>query len=359
MKGCDKISYLIILFIIFPFVLSYPQGQQYKFEHITTEQGLSQNMTKCIFQDSKGFIWIGTSRGLNRYDGNKFKIYTSNQDSTSLTGAVIQEIFEDRDGNIWVGTKYSGLNLYNRGLDNFKRFKPDPDNSTSLSHNHVKSICQDKEGTIWIGTYGGGLNKFDSKSETFSVYKQFPDQPDHFVDRIYDLYEDNTGVFWIGTETGLFTFDRVNDTFHTFDFDLDIPPLQKVFQCIYQDENNILWFGSYAGLIKYNNDTREVALYLSKDDDHHPIECITGSKSGDDNFLWIGTTRGLKKLDVGRKKFTRIFQDTSDPFSLSGNYITDLCLDNTGNLWIATWRSGLNKLQIQKNHFQQYFLESD
>ena len=150
MKDCKQISFLFLL-LLFPFVLCYPQEQQYKFEHLTTEQGLSHNMTNCIIQDSRGFIWIGTNRGLDRYDGNKFKTYSSNDDSTSLTGVVIMDLVEDREGNIWVGTRWSGLNKYNRSTDNFTRYKSDPNDSSSLSNHLVNSICQDKEGVIWDG----------------------------------------------------------------------------------------------------------------------------------------------------------------------------------------------------------------
>jgi len=342
------------------------QTEKYEFEHITSEQGLSHNRTKCIIQDSRGFIWIGTNRGLNRYDGTRFKTYTCNQDTTSQTGEVINDIFEDREGNIWVGTSGSGLSIYNRALDNFKRYQSNPDDSTSLSHKHVKSIFQDMEGIVWIGTYGGGLNKFKPGSGTFSVYKQFPGQDDHFADRIYDLYEDNEGVFWIGTEAGLFIFDREKESFSPFEFNLDIPPMANVFQYIYQDENNILWFGSYYGLLRYDNtsdDITRIPLQGSPPPDEISdgvVECITGSGSGSDNFLWIGTrSSGIIKIDLEKNKIIRISQDTEEPFSLSGNFITDICLDNTGNLWIATWNSGLNKLNLNKSYFPQYRLTSE
>jgi len=363
MKGYYKISFIILLTIFILF--GYSQDQEYQFEHITTEQGLSHNMTKSIIQDSKGFIWIGTNRGLNRYDGNKFKNYINTEDSTSLSGVVITDIYEDNEGNIWVGTRWSGLNKYNRAQDNFTHYKTDPEDSTSLSLDHVKSICQDKKGTIWVGTFGGGLNKFDSQSETFTVYKQSNGQTD-YVDRIYDVYEDDKGTLWIATEAGLFTFDREKEKFSSFDLNLNIPSLWKVFQCIYQDANNVLWFGSYHGLIRYDisskKATRQLLQGIATPDNESDgvIECITESKSGSDYFLWIGTRNsGLYKLDIKKSKTTQIISDLKEPFSLSENIITNLFIDNTNNLWIATRNSGLDKLNLQGNPFKHYILRSE
>jgi ligand-binding sensor domain-containing protein len=98
-------------------------GSIVRFEHLTIEDGLSQNAGLTIFQDSKGFLWIGTQDGLNRYDGYTFKI-----------------------------------------------FKRDADNPNSLSHNSILAITEDKEGFLWIGTWGGGLNRFDPATETFVRY---------------------------------------------------------------------------------------------------------------------------------------------------------------------------------------------
>src|SRR5574339_432614 len=93
--------------------LNFAPGSIVRFEHLSIEDGLSQNAGLDIFQDSRGYLWIGTQDGLNRYDGYGFKI-----------------------------------------------FKHDPDDPTSLSHNSILAVAEDTKGYLWIGTWGGGLNRF-------------------------------------------------------------------------------------------------------------------------------------------------------------------------------------------------------
>ena len=104
-----------LIVVLLSTILSiHAQSDQVRFEHITSEHGLSENVINCIFQDSKGFMWFGTDDGLNRYDGYNFTIFKpSPDDTTSINSNLIFAITEDHYGNIWIGTTGSGLNCYN------------------------------------------------------------------------------------------------------------------------------------------------------------------------------------------------------------------------------------------------------
>lgn len=110
-----KIKFQIVILLILIPLLSFAQKKDLKFDHFNTIQGLSKSNVYCIFQDSRGFIWIGTRDGLNRYDGYKFTIYKNNpEDPNSLSNNNIRQIIEDKDGNLWIGTWGGGLNIFDR-----------------------------------------------------------------------------------------------------------------------------------------------------------------------------------------------------------------------------------------------------
>jgi hypothetical protein len=120
------------------------------FVRLSIQDGLSQGSGLSIIQDRRGFIWIGTEDGLNRYDGYRFRVYRPSEDPSSLSNNSANVLFEDSQGVLWVGTN-SGLNRYNRDLDNFTRFFNNPRDPLSLSHNAVYSISEDRAGDTSAG----------------------------------------------------------------------------------------------------------------------------------------------------------------------------------------------------------------
>src|SRR6195952_2013732 len=110
-----ELKYFFTIVLMGVFSCLFAQTQQLHFDHLGTADGLSELNPSCILQDTRGFIWIGTADGLNRYDGYKFKIFRNDvKDTTSLGGNFIQDIAEDKDGNIWAATIGGGLNKFDR-----------------------------------------------------------------------------------------------------------------------------------------------------------------------------------------------------------------------------------------------------
>ncbi len=106
---------LFITFLLFNFLFSSTRGQDYLFgiEYLTTEDGLASTLTSTLTQDSKGYIWIGTSFGLNRYDGYQFQLFNKENNGLS-TNAIIQSILEDDSGKLWLLLEEDGQTaLYN------------------------------------------------------------------------------------------------------------------------------------------------------------------------------------------------------------------------------------------------------
>ena len=193
-----------------------------KFEHLTVGDGLSGSVVECIMRDSKGFMWFGTRNGLNRYDGYKFTIYrhdVNNPKSISnnwISGGII----EDSKGDLWIGTLGGGLNRFDRDKEIFFQYKHDDKDPNSICNNFIQYIYEDKSGNLWICT-AGGLSKVAAHeildandSIKFVNYKNNPEDPYSLSDDyITSAYEDNEGVLWIGTASGINLLNKGSERF--------------------------------------------------------------------------------------------------------------------------------------------------
>ena len=219
------------------------------FLQLGTEQGLPQSTVNTIFQDSHGFIWIGTYDGLTRYDGYRFVNFKNNpQDPSSISNNIVVSIIEDQQGYLWVGTAQNGLSRFNPQTGEFKRFLADPNDFDSLSHPQVTALHQDPTGRIWVGTTHG-LNLFLPDKQAFAHF--FPNPLDNQSlpnGPIADIVDDGNGNLWIATTEKLAHFDVEQLVFSTFNGS-DSP---KQINDLYLDTDNSLWIGTRLdGLFHY------------------------------------------------------------------------------------------------------------
>ena len=145
---------LICKEVIFVFLLSViihltGISNEISFDHLSVENGLSQNNALIVFQDSKGFIWIGTEDGLNFYDGYDCKIYRNDPNNpVSLSNNYVRTILEDTHGNIWIGTQ-RGINEYNWDKDSFSHMYFDPDDTNGIVNDGIQKLYFDSKGRLW------------------------------------------------------------------------------------------------------------------------------------------------------------------------------------------------------------------
>ena len=139
--------------------------QNLRFEHLGMEDGLSNDNAVAILQDRKGYIWIGTWDGLNKYDGYTFTKYRFDPtDSNSLSQNLVYTIWEDKQGFIWIGT-FEGLCRFDRHTEKFTRYKPDP--KAPFYDPNISAIEEDNTGMLWVGSASGGLCRFDRQKGQF------------------------------------------------------------------------------------------------------------------------------------------------------------------------------------------------
>ena len=237
MQATLKIALLGLVLTLSEPVLLHAQ-QAFKFEHLTTADGLATNTVNTIFQDAQGFMWFGTEKGLHKYDGYRFTIYQHDEDDPhSLSNNNVSAIDEDREGVLWVGTRGGGFNRFDRATETFTHYRHDDDDPHSLGADDLISLCVDRNGMLWIGTFGNGMDRFDPTTETFTHYRYDPNDPNSLgSSRVFSIYEDRSGTLWTGG-LGLNRFDRSTETFTRYPVQ-DTTYHQEVFRFIESLEQN-------------------------------------------------------------------------------------------------------------------------
>src|SRR5688572_20719067 len=117
-RGC------FCLLLLYVSTLSVAQGPYLYFNRISVQNGLSHPKVNCIIEDKRGFIWIGTDDGLNRYDGRYFTVYRHQPgNNTSISGNIINDLLEDEEGILWIATADGGLTKYDYRLHPSMQFR--------------------------------------------------------------------------------------------------------------------------------------------------------------------------------------------------------------------------------------------
>lgn len=352
----------VVLLIAVPF-FSFAQNQQLHFTHLSTTNGLSELDPSCIIQDSRGFIWIGTADGLNRYDGYKFRVFRNDvKDTTTVSNNYIQDIVEDKDGNIWVSTGGSGLCKYDRKADRFHRYLHDNKNVNSLASNFISRLAVDGYGRIWVGTQHDGISVFDPKTAIFRHYTHDKNNPKSLSDNsVMTIYKDAENNMWIGTvDDGLCMYDAKTGNFTSYKHDSRIKTSlsgDKV-TAIFEDSENHIWVGTQeAGLNLLDRKTGAFKHFFhdSKNSNsliHNSVQSIA---EDDNHNLWIGTENGgLSIYSDAWEQFFSYVHDDVDNTSLSGNSVDIIRKDRHGNMWIGTYGGGVDLYKKNSAEFAHY-----
>lgn len=341
---------------------SFSQQGNLKFEHFGTREGLSQVNVSCIMQGSRGFIWIGTRDGLNRYDGYSFINYKHNAtDNNSLSSNVVTDVVEDKQGNIWIATAI-GLNKYDFKAGRFSRYQHDDNNSNSLSGNTINDLAIDHDGNLWIGMQRSGLDRFDIKQNKFTHYRHSDtDSTSLSNDNVASMLEDSKHNLWMGTSGGgLNLLDRKSNSFRLFRHsDSDKSSIsQNNVTAIFEDGNHKIWVGTMdAGLNLFDRDKGTFKHYLHSDKQAGTIAGNTIMSIGMDlsNNLWVGSENaGLSIFNFRTGSISTYAHDDIDKNSISGNTIYSICRDRIGNMWLGAFSGGVNLYKRSTESFTHY-----
>ncbi|SMD13221.1 hybrid sensor histidine kinase/response regulator transcription factor [Pedobacter nyackensis] len=319
-----------------------------KFINISLNQGLSQSSVLSILQDRKGYMWLGTRDGLNKYDGVRFVKYRYNsRDTNSLSNNVVRTSCEDEYGNLWIGTA-SGLNRYNAQVDNFVRYKLAQ--KGNQKQNDILSLSPDRKGNLWVGT-AQGLFKLDIKKGTKVLYQhKEKEQGSLSADIIQALLKTPDGNIWVSTNKGVDQYRPVSNSFVHYRLPEVAGTNTNFIASLYLDKQQNLLLGYKGGLAILNKKNNAFEHY--KIGTNFITDPVRSIKEDGRHNLWIGTYNGLYIFNITDKSITRYQHDENNNSSLSQNSVYSICRDQMGDMWVGTYFGGINYYSSSYNRFK-------
>jgi PAS domain S-box-containing protein len=307
------------------------------FNRLGTEDGLSQTSITAITQDSDGFIWIGTSEGLNRFDGYNFETFFHLDDQDdSISDATIWDILCDFNGDVWIATEY-GLNRFNQTSKTFSHFFLNSESNRGGEGNKIFTLLEDSENRLWIGT-GVGLT-LRTQAGLFIDFRI--ENVNQGPGGVRSIFEDTNGNIWVGTEKdGLY---RVNETSHQLEPVRNDGLRDLYVRDILEDDEGKIWISTFSSGIRiYHPETNDVNIIGSTGVGGLPDKRIRVMLKDLHGDIWVGSDNGLSLWMADRGKFTRYSNDPTDVHSLSDNNVLEIFQDAGGVIWVGTF-NGLSR----------------
>lgn len=341
-----------------------------RYRYSSTRPGmLSQSHITDIKRDRNGHLFVSTLNGLNYYnrDDNTFVFIRQNNDNRlkSLNCNFINCLLPDGD-NLWVGTEIGGVNLLAQGRLSAYTWQYEKTNPSSLSPNPVNAICEDRQGNLWIGTVEGGLNLMRKGESTFEHFVSTPDDPSTLShNSVCGILLDSDNHLWAYT-WGL----GVNE------LDLNIPGNRR-FKRYYKGQtenmegnfvasacedtiNKGIWFGTTEGLHFFDKLKQQfVQVKFGMSD--NTFDTMAALCMDRRNRLWVGTSRGLFIIDIFSFARSRIHFDyvhiktkLSDSGSSTTDKINCIIQDGEERIWLGCNGSGMYEFTGHKDGLFQF-----
>jgi ligand-binding sensor domain-containing protein len=359
-------SPLLTLLIALIYFSAYAQVSTLHYDIITEADGLSNHNVSSIVQNEEGYIWIGTSDGLNRFDGYSYKVYRKIPgDSTSLQQNYVTSLAIDHTGKMWIGFSPNGISSFDPLTEKFTNYKFNIHDSTGISESPVNMIFVDSKNNIWVCCVKDGFYRFDPLTGRMKKFGPLPGIDPAYTpsmkrnyNNVNRIYEDKTGLFWLTTSDGLYTFNPATALFHSLRAKPIVPFKWRDdgLGPICDDHHDRFWLGSWGGgLQSYNRKTGEWKMFK-----YHPENPESGTdnlihdiKAKSDSELWVGTgTYGLAVFNMKQERYIFFNKNNNspDPSSSSPN-CWQIFSDKWSNKWL-TLTDGLGFMRANSDLFQ-------
>ncbi|MCX6320096.1 MAG: GAF domain-containing protein [Bacteroidetes bacterium] len=301
-----KLRLLILCFVSLLAIGEMPAQVYLKARTLTTSDGLSDKRVTCFYKDSKGFVWVGTRNGLNRYDGHTFKVFQPTA-GNSISNEVVNCIDEDSRGRIWVGTM-KGLNIYDPATGKWEVLLPNPDQKRAAIPNFIIwDIEIDEQARVWIASDVFEFCYYDIRSAVFHYYdwprfaSEVPELKKMRYRSIRKFVRKNEHEFWVAANVGLCRLDTRSGQFSFVGggFSAEVTDLR------YQPQTGKVYLAAEGGnFYVYDERTNRYAK-TEPLPEPYPSTRFTFAPQ---NELWIAYQNGIIKVN-----------ETGDQFRLEQN----------------------------------------
>ena len=340
-----------------------------KLKYLTIEEGLSNNFVVSITQDKKGFVWIATESGLNRFDGKNFKHYKKRRNSlqSTISGNELNKLYYDEDDNIlWIATQREGLNSFDCTTETFQEYKHTNDTNTIIG-NDITHITGASNGNLWLSSYYNGVDYYNKETKKFTHYNQST-LPNLISNNVWTVEEDkNNKLLFIGhVNEGLSVLSLKSKSIETFvhnPLDENSLPGNEV-RSILIDSNNNVWIGTNNGLALYNPIKKDFTNFNHnmKGEGSLAESLIFSIKELSDKRIFIATEGGgVSILDPIRHMFSSPdsvnfihIKENIEESGLSNRTVRDIFQDSFGNIWLGTYGNGINLIAHSSLNFKKW-----
>ena len=339
--------YFFLSFILLVLIITSTRAQKsndYFFQKLTTVNGLSSNNIQYIFRDSRGYIWISTNFGLNRYDGRNIKVYHHDPNNPhSLPREAVNQIKEDKYGTLWIGAEY-GLIEFTPVTEQFNYYIHDANTPGSLASDHIPVPFVDSRNNLWVGT-GKGMQLFDRKHHTFKTIKEFVTdtgkQNNHPVFGWPLLEDKNKNIWCTPVEGGFHRYDPVKNELTIF----PVPNLvdNEITDILIDHAGNFWMVQRKSGLNLFNPENGQFKAVRTIKFDRYLGFGSIGEWKDPIGIYWltICTGEGLLFYNSTSGKHFLVQYSPANSYSLLDKVPTYVYTDRENILWIGT-QKGLN-----------------
>jgi ligand-binding sensor domain-containing protein/signal transduction histidine kinase len=350
--------YLIIAFVLSVLLLSpaqaFPGG--YRFAHLGVQDGLSHGAVKAIIQDQQGFIWIGTSNGLNRFDGVDVIAHFAGDGPGQLDSDYIRDLMIASDGTLWVGTA-NGLSSYDSLSGKFRNY-PLPV-SGSGEPTQAYRLASAANGDLWVATGGLGLARFSPEQGDYHFIRHQADRPKAgpSSDFIYTVLPGIDGTLWLGhRDHGLDHFDPANGLLRNWRHQAgqsDSLSHNLVYDILLSSDEQ-LWIATRGGGInRLHEDSGGFDRFQADGNDPYSLadDRVWGLIEDQQRRIWAVTQAGVSRIKQDHAGFDNLSNNPLDPTSLASDTINAVVEDQHGKIWFGTFGSGVSWMDPTTERF--------